>query len=79
MEKTAGSTNSVIAHILLFKCPKSGEPVAAAALSSQTSLEEVDAKSFPVTCQCGWTGKVLGIERIRNWVEIWDAQETGPV
>jgi hypothetical protein len=79
MEKTARSTNSVIAHILLFKCPESGEPVAAATLSSQTSLEEVDAKSFPVTCQCGWTGKLLGIERIKNWVEIWDISEGGQV
>jgi|HubBroStandDraft_6_1064221.scaffolds.fasta_scaffold08797_4 hypothetical protein len=79
MEKTARSTDSVIAHILLFKCPESGDPVAAATLSSQISLEEVDAKTFPVTCQCGWTGKVLGIERIKNWMEIWDAREAGQV
>jgi len=79
MEKTARSTNPEIAHILLFKCPESGDPVAAATLSRQTSLEEVDAKSFPVTCPCGWTGKVLGIERIKNWVEIWDVSEAGQV
>jgi hypothetical protein len=75
MEKTVSGTNSVIAHILVFKCPESGEPVAAATLSSQTSLEEVDAKSFQVICQCGWSGKVLGIERVKNWVEIWDMSE----
>lgn len=69
----------MIAHILLFKCPESGEPMAAATLSSQISMEEVDAKSFPVTCQCGWTGKVLGIERIKNWVESWEVREAGEV
>jgi hypothetical protein len=71
MENTFSLSKTHV-HILLFKCPESGDPVAAAALTDSASLEDVDARSFSVQCNCGWSGRLLGIERLRNWVEEWN-------
>jgi|HubBroStandDraft_1064217.scaffolds.fasta_scaffold34137_3 hypothetical protein len=60
------------AHVFLFKCPHSGEPLAAACVSNKKSLEEVDSHPFEVHCNCGWSGKILGVNRLRSWVEDWD-------
>jgi hypothetical protein len=58
-------------HVLLFKCPESGEPMTAAILTASRSLEDVDSCAFEVKCNCGWSGSLLGIERVKNWVEEW--------
>lgn len=66
------------AHVLLFKCPHSGEPMASACVSNKKSLEEVDSHAFTVHCTCGWSGKILGVNRLRSWVEEWDGGKLVP-
>jgi|HubBroStandDraft_6_1064221.scaffolds.fasta_scaffold45334_2 hypothetical protein len=58
-------------HVVLFKCPSSGDPMAATCVSENKSLEEVDSHAFKVRCNCGWSGKLLGVKRLKNWVEEW--------
>jgi hypothetical protein len=58
-------------HVLLFKCPSSGDPMPAALVSEKRNLEEVDAHAFKVQCNCGWSGKLLGVKRLKNWVAQW--------
>jgi hypothetical protein len=59
------------AHVLVFKCPDSGDPIGASLLSSCKNLEEVDGHAFKVKCECGWMGEILGINRVNSWVENW--------
>jgi hypothetical protein len=70
MNQTDNHTKS-FAHVVVFKCPGSGDPVAASFLSDSKNLEEVDAHNFNVNCTCGWSGNVLGIHRVNGWVERW--------
>lgn len=63
-------------HILLFKCPKSGEPITVASLSASRGLEEVDSRAFPLHCECGWSGNLLGVQRLKHWVEDWSGWAT---
>jgi hypothetical protein len=59
------------AHIVVFKCPASGDPVVGSFLSNDKNLEEVDSHDFNVRCDCGWSGTVLGINRLNGWVAAW--------
>jgi hypothetical protein len=58
-------------HVVLFKCPSSGDPMTAACVSEERSLEEMDSHAFEVQCNCGWSGKLLGVKRLKNWVAEW--------
>jgi hypothetical protein len=69
--KPTNNREPTFAHIVLFRCPESGEPIAAAAASGSKSLEDVDSYSFPLRCNCGWFGTLPGIARLKNWVEEW--------
>jgi hypothetical protein len=55
----------------LFKCPGSGDPVAASFATNSKNLEEVDSHLFSVRCACGWCGTLLGINRVNSWIENW--------
>ena len=59
------------AHVVVFKCPDSGDPIGASFLSDSKNLEEVDGHKFKVRCDCGWSGALLGIHRVNGWVENW--------
>jgi len=59
-------------HVLLFRCPQHGEPLLAPYPSDQASLEEVDAHSFSLQCECGWSGQCLGLSKVKHWVEKWN-------
>ena len=63
---------SAFAHVVLFRCPQSGDPIAASFGSNQKNLEEVDAHAFKVYCLCGWTGTLLGVSRFNSWTETWN-------
>jgi hypothetical protein len=71
--KSTNHDGTAFAHVVLFKCPESGEPIAAAAATSSRSLEDVDSFVFPLQCSCGWSGTLPGIARLRNWVEMWES------
>lgn len=65
-------------HVVLFKCPDSGDPMTAACLSEKKNLEDVDSHPFKVHCNCGWSGKLLGANRLKNWVEEWGGEVLSP-
>jgi len=63
-------------HMLLFQCPQCGEPIAVAKSTPHRSLEKVDAAEMELTCNCLWTGKILGMEAKRHIVLNWDGEAT---
>jgi len=71
MNKQADNHTKSFAHVVVFRCPGSGDPIGASFLSDSKNLEEVDAHTFNVSCICGWTGALLGINRVNGWVEEW--------
>jgi hypothetical protein len=34
--------------------------------SDKAGMEEVDAHSFPVKCECGWSGELLGLTKSKH-------------
>ena len=72
MKHKADNCTKSFAHVVVFKCPGSSDPIAASYLSNSKNLEEVDAHAFKVKCDCGWMGELLGINRVNCWVENWE-------
>jgi hypothetical protein len=64
-------------HVLLFGCSQCGRPVPSAVLSENRNVEDVDAGSIIVTCPCGWSGRVLGVEARGHWVNGWPTDGAG--
>jgi len=58
-------------HVLLFECPKSGDPIPAHLVARDSNMESVDGSPFELRCDCSWTGQQLGIRARRHWVELW--------
>jgi hypothetical protein len=71
MNKQSDNHTKSFAHVVVFKCPGSGDPIAASFLSDSKNLEEVDGHKFKLKCDCGWSGALLGIHRVNGWVENW--------
>jgi len=59
------------AHVLLFACPKCGNPLASACATTRRNLEVADAHWFNPHCPCGWSGSVIGVHALKHWVEPW--------
>jgi hypothetical protein len=38
--------------------------------SVAANLEETDADTHRVKCQCGWTDDLLGVEAAKHWVAL---------
>src|ERR1700675_3242731 len=72
----------VFSHVLLFSCPKCGNPLASAWLSTEKNLEGADAQRFDRKCDCGWSGRLVGAQALRHWIEPWknpvEAEPDGP-
>ena len=58
-------------HVLVFQCPKSGDPICELTLRPERSLEESHVVPFNVKCSCGWQGQMLGVNARMHWVEAW--------
>ena len=71
MNNQSANHTTSFAHVVVFKCPRSGDPIGASFLSDSKNLEEVDGHKFKVKCDCGWSGALLGIHRVNGWVENW--------
>ena len=56
-------------HVLLFECPECFEPVSSAVATGERNLEDTDGQSFPIRCECGWTGNQMGLSARRHWVD----------
>jgi predicted RNA-binding Zn-ribbon protein involved in translation (DUF1610 family) len=64
-------------HVLLFQCPRCGEPVVFARLTASRNLEEVDADPASYSCKCGHVGVLLGLRARQHWVEEWHRNDPG--
>jgi hypothetical protein len=64
-------TADMFVHVLLFECPKSGDPIPAHLVVRDSNMESVDGSHFDLKCPCDWTGQQLGIRARRHWVEPW--------
>ncbi len=67
---------SPYAHILLFSCKGCNKPLPIPVMSAARNLEPIDADTFDVQCECGWTKEFLGVEAISHWVTEWEAKST---
>jgi hypothetical protein len=65
------SVMDVFSHVLLFGCPKCGNPLAFTWMSTEKNLEGADAQRFDRTCACGWSGPLVGALALRHWIEPW--------
>jgi hypothetical protein len=59
-------------HILLFECPSCRLPVVHALTSESKNIENIDLEFHTAICSCGWSGKLLGLDARRHWVESWN-------
>jgi hypothetical protein len=44
-------------------------------LNSESNLEMADEQGFRQTCDCGWTGGLIGFMAVRHWVQAWEARD----
>ena len=61
-------------HVLVFECPRCSTPVSVASLDVAANLESVDANHFNITCSCGWSGKLLGVQARKHFVDAWNTE-----
>jgi hypothetical protein len=60
------------AHVLLFRCPDCGLPVAAARVSPERNLEGIDAGTVEIDCSyCDTLSDASPLSAIRHYVEQW--------
>jgi hypothetical protein len=76
------SVTDVFSHVLVFGCPKCGNPLAFAWMSTEKNLKGADAQRFDRKCDCGWSGPLVGAQALRHWIEPWrnpvGAEPDGP-
>jgi hypothetical protein len=58
-------------HVMLYKCPECGAPIATALVKEHRNVEPIDGKVIQIQCLCGWSGQLLGVTAMRHWVEAW--------
>jgi hypothetical protein len=68
--------NDPFVHVFLFQCGGCGAPVSTASASGARNLEQMDARSFSLSCNaCGWSGKSTGTAAKRHWVDFWESED----
>ncbi len=65
--------NTTFAHSLLFQCEACERPIATSLTSAERALEKVDGASFKLSCECGWSNTLIGVNARRHWVITWPA------
>jgi hypothetical protein len=58
-------------HLLLFRCGQCSLPVAKSVFNNKSTLEDLNAVSLSVQCECGWCDEPTGMEAVRHWVLAW--------
>ena len=71
---------NLVAHVLLFKCPKCRRPIplvmsTASPLDGGYSLEEAKGRTWELAClersHCGWAGSQVGAESKEAFTVPW--------
>jgi hypothetical protein len=70
-ETSMASVTDGFSHVLLFSCPKCGNPLASAWASTEKNLGRADAQRLERKCDCGWSGPLVGAQALRHWIEPW--------
>ena|SRR5215813_10402005 len=70
VQKSGSETRRPL-HLLLFRCPKCGDPIVTCRENEYLSLEIVDDMQFTLKCMCSWSGQRRGMSAMRHWVEKW--------
>jgi hypothetical protein len=71
--------NDPFVHVFLFECGGCGAPVSTASASGARNLEQMDARSFSLSCNvCGWSGTSTGTAAKRHWVDFWETDGANP-
>jgi hypothetical protein len=61
------------AHVFLFRCPGCHGALTTVCFISENNLEMADEHVFRPTCDCGWTGELVGFVAARHWVQPWES------
>jgi hypothetical protein len=67
---------SPYAHILLYSCRGCNKPLSIVVMSPERNLEQLDAGTFDIRCECGWEKQLLGVEGVCHWVTEWETKDT---
>jgi hypothetical protein len=62
-------------HSLLFRCQVCQQPLPLCVVTTERNGEKIDGNSFDLSCECGWSKAVLGMQAIRHWVVPWSNGE----
>jgi hypothetical protein len=62
-------------HVLLFSCPRCGDPIPSAVVNGERNIENVDGRGTLCGCKCGWSGSLLGLHARQHWVAPWDVKQ----
>jgi hypothetical protein len=62
-------------HSLLFRCRECQEPLPLCVVATERNGEKIDGNSYDLSCNCGWSKGVLGMQAIRHWVVPWSNGE----
>jgi hypothetical protein len=58
-------------HLFVFQCRRCGEPIAVPLRNDGDSLESVRSRAFSISCRCGWSEWLAGMDARNHWVEPW--------
>ena len=61
------------AHVFLFRCPACHGGLTAVCFNFESNLETADGQVLRRTCDCGWTGELVGFMAVRHWVQPWES------
>jgi hypothetical protein len=55
------------------RCPACHGALMAMCFKPESNLEMADENVFWPTCDCGWTGELVGFMAVRHWVQPWES------
>jgi hypothetical protein len=64
-------------HLMLFQCPRCGDPISTTLATPDHGLEEIDLSEIKLTCHCRWTGKLFGVNAKSHIVVPLNESDSG--
>jgi hypothetical protein len=65
------SKPQMFVHVLLFGCERCNRPVVLPVRNHDQHFEGVDAGSYDLQCECGWSAKQQGALARGHWSAPW--------
>jgi len=70
--KVRSTEQELYVHTLLFRCGGCHEPVVLTFTSADRNPEKFAATALDLLCKCGWLKRVLGMEAVGHYVNLWE-------